>query len=502
MSQIKFSVRLFDVTSLAADGSQIPRRSCEEYLASANYAESIRTKTAIGGLTHKDRRLNQDLKGLVGMDDKVLIEDNALFYITRLYFKDNDNFLYADAETFDPDYFAGKRKENIVNVQGQLLSGVRMNISVVIQALWSKRGVAEKIIKIKGFDFTMNPSFKGAGMVGDIKVFSEVIEDSTFKLSDELTRQFSESLTSGELTAQTRTYSSDGEISIIKDDSIIKTPEDLFGKVLPSTNSQATVSYSDIVRCYGQGSIQVKIVSEFQGKPITVDKLKELTKDYDDQTPTRSEELRYWLNMLKDITHEGDPKVLQSIYRSNRDKLINILNSVPASDPNRDQLVKARLDQFFRTTPNDTYSTISSISDRVRNQEQPRYTKINRILQSYKNLWNSKKFSEDQTLSLKLLFLQDINLLIKEVLPKILAGQTLNSLYGLNRYGNDIKNSALQLSSTYRRLLIAEKMMKFIPKALYGEWLIDIRSFYQALLVYVFGEGLTEFQLGLIELSK
>ena len=161
---IDFEVKLFDTTALAADGSNIPRRSCEAYLQSPDYQVIIRDKVAMGGMTHKDRRLKPELKGLVGMDDQLQINNNATHYITELYFKPGDNFFYASARTFNPDLFAGDRADNITNVIGMLRTGVRMPISVVIQALWSKRGVAEKIIRIKGFDWTQNPSFKGAGV--------------------------------------------------------------------------------------------------------------------------------------------------------------------------------------------------------------------------------------------------------------------------------------------------------------------------------------------------
>ena len=103
MSQLKFSVKLFDTTSVAADGSTIPRRSCEAYLSSEDYVKVINDRLGIGGESHKDRKLKQDLRGLVGMDDQVLINNNALHYYTKLYFKPGDNFLYADAVTFDPE---------------------------------------------------------------------------------------------------------------------------------------------------------------------------------------------------------------------------------------------------------------------------------------------------------------------------------------------------------------------------------------------------------------
>jgi hypothetical protein len=505
MEVIDFEVKLFDVTSLAADGSNIPKRSCEEYITSPDYRTIIRDKVAIGGVTHKDRKLSPEYKGLVGMDDQVLINNNATHYITGLYFKDGSNFFYASAQTFDPELFAGVRRDNIINLMGLLQSGVRLPVSVVIQALWSKRGTAEKIIRIKGFDFTQNPSFKGAG---DIHTFSEVMEDNEEVPEEEL-KSFSEFIEKGDLVLQTRIYSSDGEVSILEDDSIIKNHEsnkdNIFGKILANDKCKA-VTYSDVVDVYGQDSPQVKLITPYQGKILTRDDLNDIQK----KSTNDDDETEYWMARLKKMTDDGDKDILQMFYRSRRDKFLNIIHSVPTSDPNREKLIEARLRQFFKSggddpidpDKNSIYSTVASVSDRLRIQTQPRYVKINRIMMSYKNYYNSKKLDGEQLYKCKLLFLQDINLLIKEVLKEIKSGLTLNSLYGLNRYGKDIKNSSLKLSKTYRKLLIAENIMKFVPKALYNEWAKDLAQFYQSMMVYTFGDGLTEDEINIIDLVK
>jgi hypothetical protein len=483
MSQIRFSLGLFDTTSLAADGSNIPRRSCEEYLQSAKYKEMMRNKTAIGGLTHKDRKLRPELKGIVGMDDQQIINENALFYITRLYFKEGSNFLYADCETFDPDLFAGKRRENILNLQGQLLSGVRMAVSVVIQALWSKRGVAEKIIAIKGADFTQNPSFKGAGMTGDIKVFSEILDD---KYSDEEIKSFSNT----EYDLVTKAYNLESEIKVYSEG------EPLFEGILKAYPDQKEFSYNEIVRFYGQGSEQEKDVRDKQGYYVTRDKLAEAKTnrgELPDEDPLYKQ--------IQEYVDADDRESLQLAFKSNRNTIQNLVNAVPKDDPNREELIKSKIAEFLENNPNKEYSQASTVAERIRTQEQPRYTKFARTIKVYKQYWTANKLSDLQKYQCKMLFLQDINMMIKEVLPLVKKGQTFNSLYGLNQYGAEIKASALTLSNSYRKLLIAEGMMNFVPKGIYGEWVIDISDFYQKLLQFTFGEQLSEIQINLINLK-
>ena len=47
--------------------------------------------------------------GIIGIDDQVLVSENASHYLTKMYFKDaQDPVLYGEAETFDPSLFAGK----------------------------------------------------------------------------------------------------------------------------------------------------------------------------------------------------------------------------------------------------------------------------------------------------------------------------------------------------------------------------------------------------------
>lgn len=482
MSQLEFGVKLFDTTAKAADGSNIPRRSCEAYIASPDYQVLIRDRVGLGGLTHKDRKLGADLKGLVGMDDKTLINKNALFYITSLYFKPGDNFLYATAETFDPSLFSGELADNIQNLQGLISSGVRMPVSVVIQALWSRQGVAEKIIRIKGFDFTMNPSFKGAG---DLQLFSEVISDST-EIPDDDQRQFSESIANGDLIMQTRVYSSTGEVYVLDDIS-----DDALSNIQSLFSNCQEIAYSDVVGKFGQFSKEADLLRPYHGRHITKSDLDHFKSD--DQLRTVDPILKDTITSLQHDTAVGDRDNLQSLFRQNRAKLPNIIRSVPKDDPNYSEMTSHRFDEYFRTTPNDdkTFSLIPSITARILTEDQPRYIKIDRILKAYRTYQLQNNLSELKLDELKNLFVQDINYLIKAVLPEIIKGRDFNSLYGFNRFDKRIGKASEKLSITYRKLLLSEKVMKFIPKGVYNDWKRDLLYFYNELSMYEFNSPLT-----------
>lgn len=497
MKTIDFEVKLFDTTQLAADGSNIPRRSCEAYIQSPDYQVIIKDKVSIGGVTHKDRKLRPEYKGLIGMDDLVLINNNATHYITELYFKPGDNFFYASARTFDPALFAGDRQVNIQNLIGMLETGVRMPISVVIQALWSKRGTAERIIRIKGFDFTQNPSFKGAG---DIQFFSEVVDDNEIFSSDEELKTFSASIESGELILQTRVFSSDGTVTILDDDDnrqFSNTSEGLFDKLF--TEDRKTVTYSDIISMYGQNSPQARAIQQLQGRDVDLDQLKTIAAQSDPVDP----ELDYWYQKLnKNLVDDNDQQALQILFRGNKDKLINILHSVPKDEPNREQLIQYRLDQFFRVNPEtQVFSNLDTMTQRIRNFEFPRIVRFNNVIRSYQNYVKLYKDKDKAKLDIIGLFIQDIELLIKDVLPQLKEGKTLNQMYTLTKYGNDVKTASDELSLIYRKVLISRKVLGFTPKMVYSKWKDSLFNFYSVLVNYVFGEPLDESHKVIINLE-
>ena len=478
---IDFEVKLFDVTGLAADGSNIPRRSCEEYLASTDYQTIIRDKVALGGVTHKDRKLTPEYKGLIGMDDLLLVNDNVTHYITGLYFKSGDNFLYASARTFDPSKFAGKRADNIQNLIGMLSTGVRMPISVVIQALWSKRGTAEKIIRIKGFDYTQNPSFKGAG---DVQIFSDTSpEQYSLKLPEDISKQFSDSLGNGELVAQTRVFSSTGEVTILDD-------------AVPNSNFSElddVMTYKDAVSKYGMFSPQALKAKGVSNQSLQKSDLQSILAN-SDSTESKAKK-------VDSVAGSDTPTAIDSLHKQKRSKLPSILSSVPDSDPNKNNLIDSRLDEYFETTPNKEYSLVQSIASRILNEKQSYYIKLNRLVNGYETYLDTIKLTPRTLEDLKRLWIQDLNLLIKDSLPKIIEGRDFNSIYGLSRFGLELVNPSNKLSLSYRKLLLSTKVLGFIPKQVYITWRSDLINFYNIFTLKVFGSDLPEFPVDLIDLK-
>lgn len=179
-------LRLFSTEEKAADGSTIPRSSVEQYLQSDDYKQIIEDHISVGGRTHKDRKPRPEYEGLVGPNDQVMISDNITHYITKIFLKDNDPICYGIIHILDPDDYGGKRRENIKNLIGDLKAGMKIPVSIVISALWSYDNVAEKISRIRGVDFTFDPSF---GSAGTEKIFSSIpsrIEESkTFSNTDD-----------------------------------------------------------------------------------------------------------------------------------------------------------------------------------------------------------------------------------------------------------------------------------------------------------------------------
>lgn len=162
-------LKLFNMEAQAADGSTIPRSSVEKYLASKDYKEVIDKRLALGGVTHKDRKVDPKYEDTIAPDDQILVDENVTHYISKIYIKSGDPYCYAEIQVLDPKDYSGKRKDNIENLMADLRSGIKLPCSVVIRAMWSYSNVAEEIIRISGVDFTLGPSFEGSGT---IKVFS------------------------------------------------------------------------------------------------------------------------------------------------------------------------------------------------------------------------------------------------------------------------------------------------------------------------------------------
>ena len=183
---MKAIAKLFSLNTPACDGSIIPTRVFEEYLSSPMYKETMEDHTALGAITHYNRKPHADEKGVIGKDDRNLMitpqgEKGGCFthYISRMWIE--GEWAMGEITFLNEDVMDTEARENIRRVKGLIENGINLNGSAVIIAYWNSQGgndYAAKIQKISGWDFTANASFAGSKIVKVIerdeeKSFSE-----------------------------------------------------------------------------------------------------------------------------------------------------------------------------------------------------------------------------------------------------------------------------------------------------------------------------------------
>ena len=191
-------VKLFSTSSqiLASDGSYIPAQVLQDYLNSDDYKNSIESKSMLGGLTHRARNLANNknsgsaLKATIGKDDLMLLPTEAaapVFYVTKLELMP-DSWCYAEIQLFDEAQADDEAAQSIKRLKYLLKAGVKPGVSAVILGYWdtstSGTETLRKLVKIKGLDITLCPSWKAAqvvstwddegNLVGDEKSFSDI----------------------------------------------------------------------------------------------------------------------------------------------------------------------------------------------------------------------------------------------------------------------------------------------------------------------------------------
>lgn len=475
---MKVLLRLFNMQNPAVDGSTIPRSSVEEYLAGEDYKIIIRDRLALGGVTHKDRKVDPRYSDIIAQDDQILVDSNVTHYITKIYVKPGDPICYAEVELLDPDNYSGDRRNNILNLMGDLKSGIKLPCSVVIQALWSYSNVAEKIIRIKGVDFTLGPSFEGSGTE---KVFSSIKPETEV---DE-TKVFSSSTGKSLEGCVMRTVAfSNVECYVISEE----TEPDL-------------VSLNQVAKTYGRISeVYLKAksysVNSEDKNSVTRDKLLSIVREVNrvpEKTFSDDDKVNYIKAILLKSLGEDNIKQVDDVISNNRNSLIYIFDSVPgAGGPSAEQLVSQKLDKLLRNNPDTyTFSTINSVRDRMFFNRYPRYSLINRLVKSYKSYYESNsEMSESDLNWLKILFIQDLSILIRNVIPNIVKGSTLNSLYALIQFNDDISKAGMELTTVYRQVILSEKVLGFVPESKYKQWKDALYKFFNEFSKYSFGKEL------------
>jgi hypothetical protein len=534
VNELKVFVRLFNTDSKASDGSIIPRRVVDEYLGGEDYQLIKSAKLSVGGMTHQSRKLPPNFEGLIGKDDLLYVNDNCTHYISEIYFMDDDPFAHAILKIFDPDKFEGRRRENIVNLRGMLQSGCKLPVSVVIHALWSPSNLCEKIIRIKGCDFTANPAFAGAGT---IKVMSDVGSDKenvcygSPRLKDE-ERSFANL---NGCVIETRYFT--GEVIKFETNTISETTAFSEGEENVG-NNEKRFSRSDIINSYGLNSIEAMATknystvteSEFQvlvnkfmdnkgniHTKITGPKL--VLKHSDSNDLENSKDKNYWIgdvelpirgngraerldniiNFHRALVNSGNSQLLANISRDTKSKLLAILNSVPDDDPNFVNMMRLQFDQFFRNLPQYedsdggtpvakelvSDSDISPIAARLSINNYPRIEAFHRILKSFQKYYESNKdnIEFEDIESLKDVIKDDIISLLDKVDDEIKSGNDYSSLFALGQYSSDeLVNSGKRLAVLKRELMDSDDSEE---KEL--EYRRELKNFLNHLYTYVFG---------------
>lgn len=155
-------VKLFTTKSRASDSSLIPESTVREYLESESYKNAIERGLMVGTITHAGRVLKSQpggelLTGIVGKDDLILLKKTAVSVIEKIFLPDDpsDEWVYAIQRIFDPDEMDKESAENIKQIIGLIKNGVKVTTSAVIVGYWNEDEVCEKLISVKGNDFTL-----------------------------------------------------------------------------------------------------------------------------------------------------------------------------------------------------------------------------------------------------------------------------------------------------------------------------------------------------------
>lgn len=480
---MKILVKLYNMEDPAADGSIIPRQQTSNYLASEEYKRMTDEHLALCGITHKDRVLGPDLKNVVGPDDQVLINENYIGYIDQIFIRDStDKYCYAYIQVFDPDQFSGKAKDQITNFIGFMKAGTKLPCSVVIQAMWSPSNRAERIIRIKGMDFTLNPSFKGSGTV---KVMSHKEENKKWRQG-----MFS----GGDCECETRSFAT--EMTVVKQVNGIPVSASRTVSPSPSGTSSKTTVVSDssassdpfggkrtftreeVISKYGRASKVAEATSGMDKVPVKF--ISSILDGSMDASLAPAVEL-----VRGDMADQTDERrdTLLSLMRRHYDDVMDIMKDAPESEE-----TKAKLMRYLSGLPckERLFSTVRSIEDRMLYSHLHRPILFRRMLDNYRKFYTSKmsKLTEEDKKYLKEMIKGDVRIVLNGCRQKVAAGEPLSPMLQLAHFGNNMHEAGNELSRVLRRVILTENIMGFIPANITFRWQSAVRNFYNEIFAY------------------
>ena len=175
---MQIKVKLFSVGGIpASDSSIIPRHVVEEYLASDKYKEDIAKKRMLGSLTHLVRnwaaqnKYNPSVASkTAGKDDQLMLVGVAspTHYIDRVWIEDSDQWVYCTATILSEEGMDDQAVQNIRRLKGMISNSILPGVSAVILGYWNDKNshdTLQRLVALKGFDVTMNPSWSDASVV-------------------------------------------------------------------------------------------------------------------------------------------------------------------------------------------------------------------------------------------------------------------------------------------------------------------------------------------------
>jgi hypothetical protein len=194
---MQIKVKLFSVGGVAAsDGSIIPRHVVEEYLASDKYKSDIACKKMLGSLSHRCRAWNTQktfdpsIAKTAGKDDQLITIGAAAptHVVEKVWIDNTDGWVYVLATILDENGMDDEAIQNIRRLKGMLSQGIMPGSSAVILGYWdsgnSGTDTLKKLVSLKGFDITLNPSWKDSTVVETIGDSGEVIASAEKSFSE------------------------------------------------------------------------------------------------------------------------------------------------------------------------------------------------------------------------------------------------------------------------------------------------------------------------------
>lgn len=251
-------VKLFNVNGIpASDGSIIPRRVVEEYLASDKYKNDVATGKMLGSLTHRCRSLatqkkyDPSISKCIGKDDALLTVGLAspTHVVNKIWIDDSNGWVYVKATILDEKGMDDEAIQNIRRIKGLLSQKILVSTSGVILGYWEKEGgkdILRRCVAIRGFDWTLNASWTDSCTEVIIDDDGEVIAEHRFSDTTEGEGDVSLKMFSEEELNIPKSSKIDGHYTVLKAKSY-------------SSNSFIDVSSDIEERSYSVASIKERV---------------------------------------------------------------------------------------------------------------------------------------------------------------------------------------------------------------------------------------------------